>query len=555
MNTLVLPPQILSNKWQMNMIATQNTMEYIFNVIRHPCYLIGIKHHQIFFFKITPKNKNQTPEIVYDTIKTNLQHLNQNPYLDNIDKKYIRSSIDLNNIRLMQCILKDYSETGLDLSQNEYFLLINNIKERLNNGLFILNLNDTTILKEKKDTLPNPFPFEFGKINEPIPTKYKHHITSILDKPFLPILGAGKQGFLDIPIPNYDEVIRILNNNFIDFKNTYTPWNSKINKAVFRGSPSGCGTNDKTNMRIKLSKLSKTTSLSKYVDSCLVGKGDRAIKMDPIYGLSKNYNKDMMTASCFNKGMPMIQQSGYKYIIHIDGNVNAYRLLNTMLTGSLILRVKSNYIHWADYMLKEGENYLSISQNLNDTEKVIKWCINHDSICKNIAKKTITKAERLISAPFIYNLFIIYFNYLSEKLTTISPNSPIIPSNEILWSNAKRCPNNYRKIEIKNNKKSLSIFKEKENQTQSLTLKTKLCKKKTSKTKRNISLSGGENKKTLKLVNRDYAVDLLPKGFINELYKKYNSSKKITLEEMQTLNFTRINDKWLAIYISSFFLD
>ena len=45
------------------------------------------------------------------------------------------------------------------------------------------------------------------------------------------------------------------------------------------------------------------------------------------------------------KGMPMEEQSKYKYIIHIDGNVNAYRLLNSMLTGSLILRVKSEYIH------------------------------------------------------------------------------------------------------------------------------------------------------------------------------------------------------------------
>jgi hypothetical protein len=46
--------------------------------------------------------------------------------------------------------------------------------------------------------------------------------------------------------------------------------------------------------------------------------------------------------------MTLKEQSRFKYIVHIDGNVNAYRLLTTMKTGSVILRVVSEYTSWAD---------------------------------------------------------------------------------------------------------------------------------------------------------------------------------------------------------------
>lgn len=637
-----LPPQITLNKWNMNINAIENTMDYIFNVIRHPCYLVGIKSKKVYFFKLIPKNnQHQTPPVVYNIIKNNIKNINKNPYLNDIDKRYIKSNVDLNNIRLMQCILKDYKETGLDLSENEYFLLINKIKEQLNNGVFILNLNDSIILKSKSDP-NNPYPYDFGKINEPVPRPFR--TINNLYHPFLPILGAGKKGYNDIPIPNYDEVMRALDTqisitNFYNIYGLNDPdyWDKKINKAVFRGSPSGCGTYNNTNMRIKLSKLSKTTELSKYVDSCLVGRGERSIKMDPIYGLSKNYNKDILSAACpNNKGLTMIQQSKFKYIIHIDGNVNAYRLLNTMLTGSLILRVKSNYIHWADHILKEGIHYISIDGDLSNIESRIKWCIKHDIDCKRIAKNGMKIAEKLISSSFIYNTFITYFNYLSKKYNnnfnsssyildknkslTVSPTifennktqlkeksnqsnlysikkiSPILNNTaaasieDILSSNTKK----YNTIKKTSNRKLMDkkstyrstikiIPSNKSTKNQLLIVEKMRCpngyngitrtKEKNAKICKKKNASGGSSSqgnnenthqfkrlavKTLKLpnqiLNRNYANQFIPKKYIDELYNKYNSSSKLTVEDMNILNFTRINDKWLGILIASFFI-
>ena len=442
--------------------------------------------------------------------------------------------------------------------------MINNIRENLDDGVFILNLNDSSILKSKKDTI-NQFPYDFGKINEPIPRKLQEQEQHKFNKrkEYLPILGAGKKGYNDIPIPNYDDVIRVIshhhkelkeknasNNNktqpitneFSDIYKQYRQvWEEKIDKAVFRGSPSGCGTFDKTNMRIKLSKLSRTTGLSKYVDSCLVGKGFDNIKMDPVYGLSKNYSKDIYVSACpNNKGMPMTQQSNYKYIIHIDGNVNAYRLLNTMLTGSLILRVKSNYIHWADHLLKEGVEYKYISSDLSDIEQVVLWCISHDDICKEIANNSTNIAKLLISSTFINDTFISYFNYLSsncrDNKTTEKLLAPTLPKTKIT-KNTKTLKKKNKTMTIKSN------------------AKTRITSKNTSSKKNNLLVSKGGNHKSILQIRKYASINEgLDEKYMKQLYEKYKLSEKPTLEEIVNLNFTRLNEKWLAIYVASYFL-
>lgn len=406
----ILPPQLEKPIWQISPAAIKNTMTYIFDVLRHPCYLVGIRANKVYFYKVVPGGG--TAPTIIPALKTSLATLNKNRHMTPQQIAEIKRGVNVHDTRIMQCILKTFAEKPEKL--NEYYRFLSAITgNRLQQGVYLLNLTDATILREDGNL---PFPSVYGTI--PIPN-------GLAAGPFLPIMGAGQKGYYDIPIPNYDEINRIVDNTFIDYLAAYEmDWDKKRSRAIFRGGPSGCGATAETNMRIAL-------SLKKHplVDSCIVGRGERVIKYDPKLGLMKIDQRDIGRALCHNqKGTPMTVQSGYKYIIHIDGNVNAYRLLGTMLTGSLILRVRSNYIHWADHLLKPNVHFVEISADLSNLSAVIEWCQKHDRKCREIAAAGLQAAAMLIDRPFIESVFIKYMGHFAPAPAPAhdkySPHSP-----------------------------------------------------------------------------------------------------------------------------------
>jgi hypothetical protein len=290
-------------------------------------------------------------------------------------------------VRILQCILKKYNTPRQHTDEiNEYSNVIHNMK--LPNGVFILNLTDAVILKEDGG---EPFPMVTG--DKPlIEYNYKEH---------LPILSmSGQYGYCDAPIPNYDDIM-VINNKNMDYSNFIIDWEKKkIIKAVFRGGPSGCGYTKDTNMRIKLALMK-----SKYLDVQLKGGGktinSKSIRFDPIYGLGM-LNTSIKPATKF---LTMAEQSNYKYIIHIDGNVNAYRLLTTMRTGSLILRVESDYKSWVEHLIFPNIHYIPIKRDLSDLEKKISWCLENDDKCKMISRKGLEFAMNVLNGDFIKSYF------------------------------------------------------------------------------------------------------------------------------------------------------
>ena len=101
----------------------------------------------------------------------------------------------------------------------------------------------------------------------------------------------------------------------------------------------------------------------------------------------------------------MNEQSNYKYIIHIDGNVNAYRLLTTMTTGSLILRVTSQYTSWVDHLLQHKVHYIPVKADLSDLLDVVRWCKQNDDRCREIASNGMKMAQTILSKKFIQTYF------------------------------------------------------------------------------------------------------------------------------------------------------
>jgi hypothetical protein len=184
--------------------------------------------------------------------------------------------------------------------------------------VFLLSLNDTVILREDGF---HPFENFVGESK-----KYDFSSTSHIE-------SFGKERFLDMVLPNYDVI------NALSPEIYATASGLKDNAAVFRGGASGCGYTQETNARIRIS-----TMRSPLIDAGIVGKTklSTSVKSVPLipYGLG-------MMNRTFPKPMTLKEQSRFKYIVHIDGNVNAYRL-TTMKTGSVILRVVSEYTSWAD---------------------------------------------------------------------------------------------------------------------------------------------------------------------------------------------------------------
>jgi hypothetical protein len=265
---------------------------------------------------------------------------------------------------------------------NEYYELLKDLT--LPQGVFILNLTDAVILRRNNY---EPFPMVTGDIPLKPEFRHMHH---------LPIMSlSGEKKYSDIPFPNYDDVFIVMGKD-MKFEDNIVNWDDKkINKAVFRGGPSGCGYTTKTNQRHKLVSIESPLLYAK-----VVGKGDtidsNSIKFDPVHGLGM-LNTGMKPGNF----MKMSEQSNYKYIVHVDGNVNAYRLLTTMMTGSLILRVESPYVSWVDHLMQPGKHYIMVKSDLSDLVKIIKWCEKHPERAREIAETGYQFAKKALTREFV----------------------------------------------------------------------------------------------------------------------------------------------------------
>ena len=385
---IITPPQIQSPKWSMTVDALEHTLHYIFDKLSHQCYMLCIVDGKIDMYKLVIKENSHLFE--GDAKRQAIVKMRANKLITPAQQGEIMTMVS-KPVRIMQCIVKPV--VGEKDVENEYLTLLRqmSLRSTLPNGLFILNLTDAVILREDG--------------HEPFQMVTGNHSLGQFDFPSqLPILSmSGQRGYLDIPMPNYDDVFVALGTVKVPIDKFVIRWSKKsIDRAIFRGGPSGCGYTAETNMRIKLATMALSDDpRAADLDVGISGKGatidSHSIRFDPVHGLGM-LNTGIKPASKF---MTMVEQSNYKYIIHIDGNVNAYRLLTTMATGSLILRVESEYTSWFDHMIKPNVHYLPVRADLSDLYEQITWARANDLKCKKIAVKGLEFAQMALNRDFI----------------------------------------------------------------------------------------------------------------------------------------------------------
>ncbi len=289
-----------------------------------------------------------------------LESKSGNPIVDKqinktLKKKKIKSTTK--TWRVMGCIIKPFKKESSYAKEWDRFL--GSIKEKLPKGVFILSLSDSVLLPSSVSGM-------------------------------LPVFAySGKRGYNDIPIPTYDDIFDR------DIGSVVTDWDQKKDIAVFRGGSTGCGGTPETNQRLKLATMKSDildVGIHQYTSH-----------------LKFNSPTDIEKAEKVAPLVPRLdwrQQSEYKYIIHVDGNVAAYRLLKSMLTKSLILRVKSDFVHWADDYIKANEHYIEIKSDLSDLQEKVEWCKVHNKECKKIAEKGYKFAVKMLTSENISKEFI-----------------------------------------------------------------------------------------------------------------------------------------------------
>ena len=474
-----LPVQVSNPMWEMSLTSLRNTLKYICELLHHQCYMLCIRNNNILMCKL---DMQTTAPMFRNAIDKHIANLDKNPTITEAQRSFIRDSISKNKdrLRVMQCIVKPFSSSDDKTKDNEYLQLLKGID--LPDGVFILNLTDAVILRNYGKS---PFAMVTGKVQ--LDSEY------VFDK-HLPILSiSGQHHYLDIPIPNYDDVMTVLKQTTVKTNTTLrslhqykitqvsvpignafgvkwdtglvTDWaKKKKTRAVFRGGPTGCGYTAETNMRLKLDSINSRlldVRLTKQEGAYTID--TKSIRFDPKYGLGVmntrvNYTNDFLT---------MRQQSEFKYIIHVDGNVNAYRLLTTMTTGSLVLRVMSPYTSWVDHMIKAKVHYIPVKEDLSDLLDVIKWCKRNDERCREIANNGLVFARSVLNKKFIQS-------YLSEIMWSLSPgiqkkNIQLAVADEVaslpsvayptskgyieLPTDKKQCPKGYKSVQHEGRKK------------------------------------------------------------------------------------------------------
>jgi hypothetical protein len=373
--------------WNQSYETAKETLEYI-DRLKSKVYVICVEENKInTILLFSPKGQPK-------------EYL---PYLKDLDTKLKwskeqRKEIKAKPWKFMACVLQ-YNNQDTDPKDHSYYKVFSSIQSKLKNGMYIFSIRDALLVR--KDGMDpwvdiTGFPVKLG----------------FIPKQFLPVFNStGGNDYWDIPIPTYED-LEFMKGIPEAFKAIELNWDKKLPIAVFRGGASGCGYDERNNQRIKLAKLGMDFNNSK--DSVLMNLVDVGITA----ANKKKYHFHKDTGLGFIQNIPLEnrltkrQQSQYKYVFEIEGNVAAHRIASDMLFGSVPLLVETDYTLWFTHLLKPYVHYIPLKGDFSDLVEKLYWCHNHDKECHQIANNARMFALDILKKEVIINVFTNSINFI-----------------------------------------------------------------------------------------------------------------------------------------------
>ena len=415
--------------------SVKNTFKYLFENISTgiyvqiksnkisefiPFYNMHVKNYYKDYLKLHPKYNNNPIKMTKDRA----YHNHRRFYADN-------TIMDRSKWIATNCFL--YLEKGRKIQDTNYTQIYHMLSElikkyKVPDCEFFINRKDTAVITKK---LTEPYFHIFGEKTPLRRNKFNSYA------PIFSYSAPSDNADILFPTPDDWEIVTkkifphscrdTYLNNFVKVK-----WEDKKPTAFFRGGATGCGVHIFNNSRLKAAHLSHMWENDgnynnnnkidgiKFLDAGITAFNPRYKKyIDRKYiEFIKPNNLDFKKASFF----PMIEQTKYKYILDIDGNVSAYRLGFILSSGSVILKVESIYNIWFSHLLEPWKHYVPVKSDLSDLDKQITWCKKNDAKCKKIADNAMKFADKYITKDFILE----YLYFTLCELNKIQSSANII---------------------------------------------------------------------------------------------------------------------------------
>ena len=203
-------------------------------------------------------------------------------------------------------------------------------------------------------------------------------------------------GYLDLPFVFPDDVQRVsggafsprCTSPFAAQAEFVTDWSRKKHAmAVFRGTATGCGWTTATNPRLALA-LASSLDRENLLDVKLTGTHNpRFKKHESDSALRFVTDPLLVSLQSDEHRLTLVQQSEYKYVLDLPGNVVAYRLAGMFGLGSvMIVVVHPRYRPWIWPLLEHRVNCMLL-RRADDVPAVVRWLRAHDHEARRIAQR------------------------------------------------------------------------------------------------------------------------------------------------------------------------
>jgi hypothetical protein len=267
-----------------------------------------------------------------------------------------------------------------------------------------LNKRDFPLIS--KDPSLHPYDAMYGKSTTfPRLTKHQNPTVTVLSM-------TTTNAHRDIPIPTWEDWCRasyqtekkLFPKPYREYpdpmdKEHRVSWEDKIPTVVFRGASTGLSADAYRNPRIRYSMLSlysdKNSVEPRYLDVGITQWNLRP-RRENVEEVFDTFSEEVLDKVPLVSPLTLVEQSRYKYILHLPGHSFAYRLSYELSSGSVVLMYPCQYRIWYSHLLKPMVHYVPLDPEEDIFEK-IQWCRENDVVMRRIADNARVFYETVLS--------------------------------------------------------------------------------------------------------------------------------------------------------------